>query len=350
MKKSIIFLFIIAVLIMPFKVLAEGEDDVQSPENPSVKEKLEAKYKEFLLYLCKEESTDGDSTTSSNTDSFCSMINAENFDWNTLITDGILYFPMDETNKTPIKYSINENEENIHFTVEVNVHNGMTYEETSDEVAKSICSMFMLPVVAMMNGATAEEGLDYLLKAMMSMMFSSISTGANSSVIILPDDDGNSSVTYDPGDNTNVLIIRESEFPNRVIEYLENVYKEPVYGNGLYFLYGISMEKIDNDNAKVSSTYSINYNMNLEVLREYIASSDEEEEEEEEEKEKTEETERIIDDDVSKNSIDPTSGKDTGTVPNPDTSTLMALIIVPILTIAGYVLYSFKYKKKISKI
>ena len=345
MKKSIILLLIIAVLIIPFKVLAEGEDDAQSPENPSVKEKLEAKYKEFLLYMCDEENTNGDSTTSSNTDSFCSMINAENFDWNTLITDDILYFPIDETNKTPIAYSINEDDENIHFIVEANVHNGMTYQEVTDELSKSMYSIFMLPVISMMNGATAEEGLNYLLKSMMSMMANSLSNGLSSSVVILPDDDDNTSVTYDPGDETDILVIRESEFPNRVIEYIEKVYKEPTYGSGLYFLYGISMEKLDDNNAKVSSTYSINYNMNLDVLREYITEEDDEEEEEDEE-----ETERIIDYDISKNSIDPTNGKNTGTVPNPDTSTLIALIIVPILAIAGYVLYSFKYKKKISKI
>lgn len=357
MKKSMILLFIIAILLFPFSVLAEGEEEPTGDSVPTTGELLKAKYKELLLYACSpQETTVSETTNSSGSSSgstgsetaiynMCNTITNEEFDWSTLITDDTLYVPIGESEKVPIVYTINEENKNIHFTVETNFHKGMTQDEVSEEIGKALYVMYSLPVVAMMNGATEEEGMSYLVKVLANMVLSSLSNGVSNGVVVLSDDP---SITYEPEEGSDVLVIRESEFPDRVIEYIEKLYGESQIGSGLYFLYGTSMTKIDNDNAKVSTTYSVNYEMNLDVLKDYIA----EPEPEEPVVNPTEEDEPIIDDDTSRNSIDPseTTGKDTGTIPNPETSTLIALIVLPILAIAGYVLYSIKYKKKISKV
>ncbi len=347
MKKNMIIILIISMMLFPFRIYAE--DTVTPVNTPLNKERLQELYIEFIREICSNSDDydiiEDDSTTTSN--SICDNYTTTNFVIDDYVSDDKIVFP-EELGGAEINYSINDNGK-IYFSQEAEIHNGMTLDEYEDVTSDFLSDYLGLLLIAMHNGATFEESINFIGNSLIDVLSRSL-FGSDTSLApryMIINDDVESIST-----DNNILVIKESEVPSHIIEIAEttlNSYKPFV---GPYYMGVYKFNKIDDDNAKISMMFGVEQNMDLNVIKEiakgvynpYKNDDDETDEEDDEKKEKT------IIDEGQKNSVDPVNQKNTGTVINPKTSTTIALISVPILLVLGYILKTIKFKKRISKI
>lgn len=235
----------------------------------------------------------------------------------------------------------------ITFEVEMNIQNGMTYDEYEEENEKFIGPVMGYLAVANLNNVDISKAFTYFGLTYVSSGLANSSSQSSEYVIL---DDRNS-------ENTSVSVegkktIKASEFPNYAMEYANSIYSEPITMNdeeaNTYQLH-MEQQDVSDNSCKVVLTLTIKSNADLSIINQ-IGESEEtpSENEQNQEEQKQEETNNQQTQANEKNNLPTTNDKQSNnnvkTTQLPKTGIDTKICIAIILVVILIVVFGIKYR------
>lgn len=157
------------------------------------------------------------------------------------------------------------------FVAEANINQGMSYDEFQTQTDNLLSVMFGYSAVANIQGIDFEDSMMYWLLMIMNSAFSGMSDSSSSSGYVIMDDTNMSEgVTIDK-ESLDSNTILASEFPNRVMEYVNATYKDSqtisdsTEGINSFEL-TINKTNVTDTSCKLVSTLNINLNADFSQL------------------------------------------------------------------------------------
>ena len=181
-----------------------------------------------------------------------------NFEYN--ITDDVMNLIIDGKEYS-IKYDLQEDPT---FTYEVQIENGMTYEQYSEEVEMILIPIYGYIAIAINEGVKIESAVVYPLLNIMGSALSS-----NNLNVVEQDD----FIYYDSdkinmSDLENYKSIKKSEFSNNVMDFVNTVYENDItYSDSESinsFTLTVDKENVANDSCNLVATLTINQDASYE--------------------------------------------------------------------------------------
>lgn len=188
-----------------------------------------------------------------------SEINESNYEFS--VSNSIVTIKADNESYQ-VKYDLTDKPT---FSIEVPIENGMSYEEYEKQTDSLNMNMFGYVAVANIQGIKIEDAMAYYL---FSYLEGALKNTTKSKYMIVDDLSGN--VT---DDSNNPNIIYTSEFGDRVMEYLNDIFKEDLKitdstGINSYVL-NVKKEDVTETSCKLVSTLSVNVDADFSKLDGY---------------------------------------------------------------------------------
>ena len=156
------------------------------------------------------------------------------------------------------------------FSYEINIQQGMSYEEFESITSKNLLPMFGYIAVANIQGVDFKDATTYFSMSYIKNAFSNLGSNKNQ-YLIVDDTDGATNI-----ESSNYEIIYTSEFGEKVMEYTNSIYGEPLTINdsadGMN-TYEITIEQKDvtETSCKIVSTLTVNLDADFSKLINYTA-------------------------------------------------------------------------------
>ena len=161
--------------------------------------------------------------------------------------------------------------DNPTFTYTADIQKGMSYDDYTEKTDMLSLPLLGYLTIANIQGAEYDDALSYIIEYLIYSAFSNMSSiDTSNSYMILED-----GVTY-TGDDNNV--IKKSEFGNRVMEYVDSMYKEKMNLNDSdalnSFEWITEKQDVSDDSCKLISTLTVNLDADFTKLAEYSSNYD----------------------------------------------------------------------------
>lgn len=163
-----------------------------------------------------------------------------------------------------LKYDLTNNPT---FTLEIPIQQGMSYEDFNEQSNNIILPMFGYIAVANIQGVEFDDLSIYMMMSLLGNITDSISS--EGTYIIIDDTDPSNNVVKD---ETNKNIIYVSEFGERVIEYVNYLFKDKqVFKDEGINSYEWTIEKIDetDTSCKIVSSLTVNLDADFSKIEDY---------------------------------------------------------------------------------
>lgn len=145
------------------------------------------------------------------------------------------------------------------FSIEMDIKQGMTYDEFEEEQAKMAVPMLGYIAVANINGVDFEDSSVYFLMSFLENVMSN--SALESSEYIIYDDREVSSGTEVEVDSEGRKVIKASEFGNYAMEYVNSTYSKPISvddsSNLNTYKYDIVQQDVTDTSCKIVVTLTI---------------------------------------------------------------------------------------------
>ena len=185
---------------------------------------------------------------------------------------------VDKTNnkiKIPIEghtYSVSYTvSEQPTFSIEIPIQKGISYEDFKTETENLLLPMIGYAAIANLNGIKAEDSLGYFSTSYLKSALSSGLSSSSNSYVIVEDSNGTNTKSSD-----NNKVIYTSEFGDRVMEYVNHMYKDKqtISDSDSLNSYSLIVEKKDTTETSCTlrSTLKVNPNANFSELNGYVDS------------------------------------------------------------------------------
>ena len=151
------------------------------------------------------------------------------------------------------------------FSISVPIRQGMSYTEFNKEIEKLSLPMIGYMGVTNVQGISLEDSSVYFATCFFDKIFSSmLAGGAGSSKYII----SSSETTMQ---NSNYIVINESEFGNYVMDYVNDIYntKETVSDKENIFTWSIEQKNVTNTTCELFSKLVINMDADFSKLKDY---------------------------------------------------------------------------------
>ena len=166
-----------------------------------------------------------------------------------------------------LKYDLSQ--KNPKFYTEAIIEKGMSYDEYSLEMTQSMILIYAYAAVADIKGVDIETAVEYMMLLMFDGVLEEFSTKDNNYMIV--------SDNYQIQEGEDKKIIKKSEFGDRVIEYVDETFKNDIVEDELKtFDMTAKKENTSETSRKIVVEMVVNMDSDFSKIEEFIKKKEEE--------------------------------------------------------------------------